>query len=194
MHAIVSWFRSKWISLSYFQNDEHFWSFCRNRIPHNEIKRHQCQYSSAVMQLQEMNAWKVSPTLHDVSTSSATTAEFHSQQSKRVKQVPQVRGCVQQFSLQENELVEGKTQAPNEQTSKEHEGQWSRTLFQAHIWHRWDQQNQRVKNWFKTSCRTQIDVLYFITLAGKQWHCLSVFRCLKAQSKEKSQHVTKDLV
>ena len=31
---------------------------------------------------------------------------------------------------------------------------------------------------------------YFTTLAGKQWHCLSVFR----SSKEWSQHVTKDIL
>ena len=42
------------------------------------------------MQLQKMNVGKASPTLHDVSTVSTTTEEFHSQQLKRVKQVPQV--------------------------------------------------------------------------------------------------------
>ena len=36
--------------------------------------------------------------------------------------------------------------------------------------------------------------LYFATFAGKQWHCLSVFRSLKTQSKEWSQHVTKDIL
>ena len=43
------------------------------------------------MQLPEMNVGKASPTLHDVSIWSATTEEeFHFQQLKRVKQVPQV--------------------------------------------------------------------------------------------------------
>ena len=44
---------------------------------------------------------------------------------------------------------------------------------------------------------TMIDLLiclYFITLAGIQWHCLSVFPSLKTQSKEWSQHVTKDIL
>ena len=36
--------------------------------------------------------------------------------------------------------------------------------------------------------------LYFITLAAKQRHCLSVFRSLKTQWKEWWQHVTKDIV
>ena len=42
-------------------------------------------------------------------------------------------------------------------------------------------------------CIIMIDLLmclYFTTLAGKQWHCLSVFR----SSKEWSQHVTKDIL
>jgi len=42
------------------------------------------------MQLQEMNVGKASPTLHDVSISSATTEEFHSQQLMQVRQLPQV--------------------------------------------------------------------------------------------------------
>ena len=42
------------------------------------------------MQLPEMNVGKASPTFHDVSILSATTEEFHPQQLKRVKQVPQV--------------------------------------------------------------------------------------------------------
>ena len=36
--------------------------------------------------------------------------------------------------------------------------------------------------------------LYFITLAAKQRHCLSVFRSLKTQWKEWSQHVTEDIL
>ena len=90
MRAIVPLFGSKWISFSYSPDDEHFWSFCR--VPHNEIKCHRCQYRSSVMQLPEMNVGKASPTLHDVSIWSATTEEeFHFQQLKRVKQVPQVQ-------------------------------------------------------------------------------------------------------
>ena len=42
------------------------------------------------MQLQERNVGKASPTLHDVSISSATTEEFHSQQLMQVRQLPQV--------------------------------------------------------------------------------------------------------
>ena len=46
-------------------------------------------------------------------------------------------------------------------------------------------------------CNIVIDLLmclYFITLAGKQWHCLSVFRSLQTQWKEWSQHVTQDIL
>ena len=91
---------------------------------------------------------------------SATTEECHSQQLMQVKQVPQVHvnaafpqslAAVMFSSLRFKRtlLGEGNSRAPNEQPRKGHEGHWSGILeahgFQAHIWHRWDQQNQRVK-------------------------------------------------
>ena len=107
-----------------------------------------------------MNVGKVSPTWCDVSIWSATTEELHSQQLMQVKQVPQVHvnaafpqslAAVMFNSLlfKRTLLGEGNTLAPNEQPRKGCEGQWSRILeahtFQTHIWHRWDQQSQRVK-------------------------------------------------
>ena len=65
----------------------------------------------------------------------------------------------------------------------------------SYIW----QLNPSLKLTSPTAClcirmKDLLMCLYFITLAAKQRHCLSVFRSLKTQWKEWWQHVTKDIV